>query len=272
MTDIGHLRGALGALQRSTPAVVDDWIARFERAPWRLPGAVDRAALQHLLTPTAVALAEGLDGEAVARPGAPGLREVEKALAFLGGALAAQGSTAFDGTALVLSLRDALAEHAEDDGERRGLGVLFEWFGAVLGDGMARAHRGAVFERLRELLEERSPVVLVGAELPAAFPLGDADAHGMRGAMAQLVLAIARVGARAAIIDASGLTGADSPSVVAALREYCGHRKIRGAVALAVCGLERRAERAWCDVARETGIELHLTEGFQHAMQVASRC
>lgn len=272
MSDNGHLRGAADALRSSMEAVVEAWLERFERAPMRMPGAIERDALRHLVAPTATSLVEAIDGETPAVPGAPALRQTEKALAFLGAALAVQGSTAFDGTALVLALRDALAERAADADERRHLGALFEWFTAVLVEGMVRAHCGAAFERRRELLEERSPVVLVGPEIPAAFPLGDADAHGMRGALARLVLAIARVGARAAIIDAAGLTGAESASAVSALREYCSHRKIRGAVALVVCGLDARAERAWCDVARDAGVELHLTEGFQHAMQVAVRC
>lgn len=253
-------------------SVLDAWLERFEASQLRLPGAVERAALRHLVTPTAVALADGLDDAEPVRPGAAALREAEKELSFLGEALAAQRATVFDGSALIFALRDALSAHAADDAERARLAALFDWFVSVLGEGVARGHRGAVFERMRELLEERSPVVLAGPEIPAAFPIGDADAHGLRGALARLMMSIARVGARAVVVDASGLTGADSPSVLSALREYCSHRKIRGSIALIVCGLEGRAERAWCDVAREFDVELHLTEGFQHALQVAARC
>jgi len=270
--DPGHLGGVAGALGNGVDAIVEAWIDGYDASRVRLPGHVDRAGLSHLITPTADALAEALDGVTAVSPGGAALREVEKELSFLGAALVAQGATAFDGVALVLALRDALSERVRDAVERRHLAALFDWFVAVAMEGVARANSGGVFERHRELLEERSPVVLMGAELPVAFPLGDEDTHGMRGVMARLVMSIARVGARAVIVDASGLTGAASAGVVAALREYCTHRKIAGSVALVVCGLEARAERPWRDVARDAGVELHLAESFPHAMQVATKC
>jgi len=272
VSESGALAGVAAALRDDVESVIDAWLDRYEASVLRMPGRADRAALRNQVAPTARALADALrGGGAEIRPGAPGLREVEKELSFLGATLEGRGA-AFDCVALVFALRDALLMRAVDDAERAQATALFDWLVAVAGEGVAHAGRQAVVERVRELLEERSPVELVAPDVPAAFLLGDAEVNGVRGALARLVMSIARVGARAVIVDAAGLTGANSEGVVASLYEYCTHRKIAGKVTLVVCGLEQRAERAWRDVARGASVELHLAESFPHAQQIAAKC
>lgn len=256
------------ALAEDADRVLDAWIDRYKASTLRLPGAVDPMALRALLSPVISALKDGLSAQE-ARPGAPELREIEKDLSFLGASLSASGSSGFDAAALALALRDAVAHLAEDDVERREIHALFDWFMAITLEGFAHGHAAAVTERYREHLEERTPVVLVAPDIPAAFPIGDPKVNGLRGAFARIALLVARVGARVVIVDASGLLDPAAPDILAAVREYCSHRKIAGTVAFITAGLTDAQRREWAYVARGCNVAFDSRDTFSEALQLA---
>lgn len=262
------LSGAFRALEEDAERVLDAWIDRYKASTLRLPGDVDPLALRPLLAPVITALKDGFSAEPV-RPGAPELRELEKDLSFLGANFSASGASGFDVAALAVALRDAVAHLAADDAERQRIHSLFDWFTAITLEGFAHGQAAAVTERYREHLEERTPVVLVAPDIPAAFPIGDTNVHGLRGAFARVALLVARVGARVVIIDASGLLDPTAADVLAAVKEYCGHRKISGTVALVAAGLSDAQRREWAYVARGCDVVFESCDTFREALQAA---
>ena len=263
-----RLSGALRALAEDADRVLDAWIDRYKASTLRLPGDVDPLALRALLGPVISALRDGLSADEV-RPGAPELRELEKDLSFLGANFSATGASGFDAAAIAVALRDAVAHLADDEAERRQIHSLFDWFSAITLEGFAHGHAAAVTERYREHLEDRTPVVLVAPDIPAAFPIGDPNVHGLRGAFARVALLVARVGARVVIIDASGLMDPAAPDILVAVREYCSHRKIAGTVALISVGLSDAQRREWAYVARESNVTFDAHDNFREALQRA---
>ncbi len=262
------LTGAIQALAEDADRVLEAWIDRYEASTLRLPGDVDPLALRALFGPVISALKDGLSAEDL-RPGAPELREIEKDLSFLGANFSASGASAFDAAALALALRDVVANLAEDDAERRQIQLLFDWFMAITLEGFAHGHTAAVTERYREHLEERTPVVLAAPDIPAAFPIGDSNVHGLRGAFARIALQVARVGARVVIVDASGLMDPGAPEVLEAVREYCSHRKISRTVGLVTAGLTDAQRREWAYVARSCNVTFDSRDTFGDALQLA---
>ncbi|RMH43130.1 MAG: hypothetical protein D6689_06020 [Deltaproteobacteria bacterium] len=264
--------GVAAALVGGAGDVLSEWLDRYVRSPLRLPGAVDRDALGAQCEPLVAALAVALAADDV-RPGAPSLREVEKGLSFLGAHLSASGCSGFDAAALVCALRDTLLDRLghndPSDGERDALFHLFDWFSAVALDAFAQGCRAEVTERFHEQLVDRTPVVLVAPDVPAAFPIGDARVNGLRGVFARLALTIARVGARVVIVDASGLSSQDDPEILAALSEYASHRKIAGRVALVACGLSDRGVSAWRRVTGAAGMAFEVRQRFWEALGAA---
>lgn len=268
MEQPGGLAGAAAALGDDSDRLLQAWLDRYEQSTLRLPGRVQRDAIAQLVSPIMQCLADALSAEQTV-PGGLGLRELEKDLSFLGGNLSAAGASAFDAAALVMALRDELQSVATDDAERERTARLFDWFSALTLEGFAHGCGAAATERHRDQLEDRTPVVLVAPDIPAAFPVGDAAVNGLRGVFARLVMQIARVGARVVVIDTSGLTEAAAPSIVDALREYCAHRKISGSVAMVVCGLSAAHQREWMYVARNTSVEIRFADHFGDALMMA---
>ncbi len=270
------LAGAVSGLSDGPDRLVEAWLDAYEASIIRLPGSVAREELRSMLEPVVEALAEGLtvrDGDrrvpAEVSRGSAHLRELEKDLSFMGAQLAAGFSTAFDAAALVLALRDAMVGLAASDAEVVRTRDLFDWFGAITLEGFASGRARAAVERHRELLEESTPVVFVAPDVPAAFPIGTARAHGLHAVFARLALAIARVGARAVIVDASGLRDAGAPPILEALHRYCVHPKIAERVALIVAGLGRAPRREWESVAHAAGVDIAVVDTFADALSRA---
>jgi hypothetical protein len=267
-----HLLAAAAALRADRPKVVGDWLDRYERSLLRLPGTADRDGLCVMGEPVVDALVEVLNTaeqrpDLELRPGAPALRETEKQLSFLGAALSGVGVSGFDAFALVCALRDALAASA--GGNRQPIDRLFDWFGALLMDGFAQARGSAAAERHREELESNTPVVAVLPDVPAAFLIGSAVVHGVDSVLARLVLLVVRLGARVAIIDASGLRDAGAPRLREAISRFCSHKRILGRISLVVVGLTDDQSRDWTHLARDHQVDLHAVETFPQAMTLA---
>jgi hypothetical protein len=269
-----HGLPSIAAALRDRPdAARDACLDLFEGSALRLPGRVDRAGLARVVTPVLEALGEAMaavaDDARGATPGSAALREVEKALSFVGASMAGVNASAFDASALALALRDALAANAADAAERARCHALFEWFTALVMQGFATARGDAAGERHRDQLEECAPVVLIAPDLPAAFPIGDERINGVDAVFARLLMLIVRVGARAAIVDPTGLADRAAPTVLEALTRLCNHRKFVESVTLVVVGLDEREAREWRRIARAARVPLQCTESFVDAVRGA---
>ncbi len=231
--------GASRALNERRAAVVEKWLAAYGRSRLRLPKPLDLRELQPTADLVAVALAAALS-EPDCRPGAHSLREAEKRFAFVGGAMGQNGASAFEVTALCLALRDVLQEEALGDDERRALGELFDWLGAVATEGYVVSRGDALRIRHREVLENGTPVVMITPDLPAALLLGDPD-----GVFGRLLLATVRVGAPAVVLDVAGVTDPASPVLVEALMRFCEQGRVAGRILVSVSGLRDEHEPLW---------------------------
>lgn len=257
----GAARALADAERRAT--VIDRWLSGHERSILRLRRQEDPRALvglaEALVGELAVALAEPVE------PGAPPLREAEKGLAFAGGALGMAGASAFDVAAFVFALRDTLAAEAGDEGERAGLGPLFDWFAALALEAYTTSREDALRLKHRDELERGTPVVMIGPELPAAMLVGEPDRSVLEATFGRLLLAVVRVGARAVVIDGAGLARAAEPGVLESLAAFGRHRKVAGRVAAMVSGVPPDAQAAWTD-ALGPGVAPRMHERFEDAV------
>ena len=259
--------GASAALSGRREALIARWMHLYMTSRLRLPRRVDLDELSGAAQGLCEALGAGL-AEPGAAPGHGALREAEKRVAFVGGSFGMAGASAFDLSAFVLALRDALATEAASEDERAQLVGLFDWFCALALEGYATSREDALRLRHRDELERGTPLVMITHELPAALLVGDPDRTVLESVFGRLLLSIVRVGAKAVIIDAAGLTRAADERVVEALTGFARHRKVAGEVLVVMTGLPSDAEAAWKDACGE-GARCEVKERFDDAVTTA---
>lgn len=257
------------ALTAGRDSVAASWSHRYGRSHLRGPGAGKAAAhaalVDGLIESLAVAVA---GGPADLRPGAGALRDLEKATAFAGAAMA-NDATGFEVAALVVALRDAVLEQA--DIELVGpIGELFEWLAFIALDAFAAAGRRAASERAADQLEHGTPVVLITPEIPAVLLVGDPPEAALDGIFARAMLLVVRVAAPTLIIDLSGLVDAGAPPVTEAAARLLGHRRM-GPVEVAVVGAGDQVADRWRGMARSHGVALSAFDRFDAAFTHAAR-
>ena len=231
----------LAALE-DTSGFVNGWIRRFRASSLRLPRPFDGGELSGLAHSIVESLAMAV-AEGQLAPGSVGMREVEKAMAFAGGALGMSGSSAFDVVAFAVALRDGLVAHASVD--RDAVAGLADWLCALAAQSYAVSRDDALRLRHRDGLERGTPVVMLTPELPAAFLVGEPDRAVLESVFGRLLLSVVRVGAQAVILDGSGLVAAADAVVTEPLSTFASHGKIAGRVVLLLVGLGASAEAAW---------------------------
>lgn len=258
------------ALTAGRESVAASWSHRYGRSRLRGPGAGAPAAhaalVDGLIESLAVAVAGGPPD---LRPGAPALRDLEKATAFAGAAMANGPTTGFEVAALVIALRDAVLEQA--DIELVGpISELFEWLAFIALDAFAGAGRRAAVERAADQLEQGTPVVLLTPEIPAVLLVGDPPEEALDGIFARAMLLVVRVAAPTLIIDLSGLVDAGAPPVTEAGARLLGHRRM-GSVELALVGAADLVADRWRSMARSHGVSLSTFDRFDSAFSHAAR-
>ena len=261
-------RGAALALTTRRVDLIARWMQGYQDSRLRLPRRLDLDELSGAAEGLCEALGAGL-GDSDATPGHGALREAEKRVAFIGGSFGMAGASAFDLSGFVLALRDALAAFAASVEERAALVELFDWFCALALEGYATSREDALRLRHRDELERGTPLVMITHDLPAALLVGDPDRAVLESVFGRLLLSVVRVGAKAVIIDGSGLTRAADERVIDSLSSFARHRKVAGgAVLLALSGLPSDAEAAWKDACGE-GTRHEIIERFDDAVTAA---
>lgn len=266
------------ALRGDYEAIVAQWVDAYRSSLIRLPRDIRENDVVQLASPILESLADMVSpgkgaqaGESgvptVLTPGAAHLREVEKSAAFIGGTLASTESSGFDVAALILALRDVLLQYT-GGGTKDELNAFFEWLAVLAVDSFSSARTRAQLERIRDQLEEGTPVVMIHRELPAALPLGEPDVGVLHSIFSRLVLQVVRVGAAAVIIDTNGLKRAGSQDMMEALNRFLNHRKIQGRVEVIVVGLGPAPEGAWLDAAASASVQMTIERDFDRAVEL----
>jgi hypothetical protein len=154
-------------------------------------------------------------------------------------------ASAFDVAAFVFALRDALTEEAAAAApERDALARLSDWFCALALESYSSSLRDAQKMRYRDSLERGTPVVMLTPDLPAALLVGEPDRTVYEATFGRLILAVVRVGARALVLDGSGLTDPATADATDALATFGNHRKMAG-VTVVLSGLAGDVEQRW---------------------------
>jgi len=233
-----------------------------------MPRPVDPRHHAALVAGLIEALGEAtLHADARLHPGAPELRELEKASSFAGGALFAGGASGFDVAALILALRDAVTEFAGAD-QIAAMGELFEWLVVLALDGFATAGAVSARERADEQLEAGTPVLLVTPDVPAVFLIGSPGQATLDAILARAMLLVVRTGARTMIVDVGGLADAASPPVTEAIDRLLAHPRL-GGVEVALVGATDEAASAYRRMAAQRGAAVQLQERFDAAFASA---
>jgi hypothetical protein len=259
--------GAAAALTTRRAALIARWMQGYQDSRLRLPRRLDLDELSGAAEGLCEALGAGL-GDSDATPGHGALREAEKRVAFIGGSFGMAGASAFDLSAFVLALRDALAVDAASEAEQTALVGLFDWFCALALEGFATSREDALRLRHRDELERGTPLVMITHELPAALLVGDPDRAVLESIFGRLLLSIVRVGARAVIVDGQGLTRATDERVLESLTTFARHRKVEAGVLVVLTGLPPDAEASWQEACGPT-TRHQLVERFDDAVATA---
>lgn len=265
---------ALAVYLEDTEKAANAWLADFERSQLRLPKVLNKADLTMLVLPVVQDLREAIkpgrseNSSALAsfEPGAPELREVEKSVAFIGGRLVAAGFAGFDVAALLLSLRKILST-AVSESQQNTVTKYVEWLSIVALDSFSSARASAERERVREELLEGMPIVHVVRDLPAAFFVGSPDRIVLDSVFSRVLLSVVRVGAKAVILDFSGVKNQSNQILTEAVYRFLRHKKIQGSVEALLVGLDSAVKVAWCEELGAQGNELSVFEHFDLAVE-----
>jgi len=259
--------GTARVLADDATALVTEWLRRFEASQLRLPRAIDLRPLVGPARGIASALAIGL-AEPGAAPGTSALREAEQLFTFAGACFDTwlPRASAFDVCALVNALRDTLAGRVR--AEAAALAPLFDWLSALAVEGFSSSRLDALRSRYHDSLEKGTPVILVNRELPAALLVGEPERSVLDTVFGRLLLATVRAGARAVIVDGSGLAAPLGAPVLEALAAFGAHRKVASITTL-LCGLQPAVEERWLAAFPPGAAEVH--ERFEDAVARAQQ-
>lgn len=271
VTDYQRLRSEL---RDNAEELVARWGAGFQCSPLRMPHPVDDREYVNLVSSMMEGLADALpvpgsepDGNTL-RPGCKDLRELERAVAFAGSAMAASRSSAYAVAALLCSLRDVVLDFVEPPCSHT-VADLFEWLTVVALDAYANARAISAVERVREQLEQGMPVVMASPEVPAVFLIAAPGEPELDSIFGRVILSAVRVGAKSVVVEATGLSDQVAAGTIAAVRRFSNHRKIQGHVEVIIVGLSSEAEPVWKDAAASTAI--HCENRYEDALVRAQK-
>lgn len=199
-------RPALGAVLRERSSeILASWIVRFERSPLRFRRATKAAAHTAQVANLVETLVVGAAGGASdLKMGSHATRELERSAAFLGAQFSSEGATGYDVAAMLLELKDVIAEIAHAD-DQAPLNRMFEWLTVVALDGFATSGLQSLRERQAEELEVGTPVTEILPRVPAALLVGAPSASLVDNLLARAWMLAIGTGAPCLIIDCAGL-------------------------------------------------------------------
>lgn len=258
-------------LRARASAILGAWIVRFERSPLRFrrsAKAVTHTAQVTNLIETLTEAAHG-GGEAL-QPGSDATRELERSAAFLGAQFASEGATGFDIAALLLELRDVVAEVAPDDAA--ALTRVFEWLTVVALDGFATAGLQSLREQTSEQLEAGTPIVEILPRVPAVLLVGAPTASVLDNLLARAWMLAVGTSAPCLIIDCSGLAVIGERNFERGYRGFLVQAQ-GSALRVLLAGARRNLSEVAIEMTRETSLTIetfeHLDRAVAHALERA---
>lgn len=208
-------------LRSAETEIVNDSLHRFATSLLRFRTGDDPARYRAVVIGLVESIAlAGFGGFVI---GSPDAREVERAAAFWGASVAAEGAGAFDVGALLHAVGDATLAHIEPS-QRAAVQALFGWLLLVAADALATAKVLAVREQVADDLESGTPVVLLAPKVPAVFFVGTPSPVVVANIMARALMTVIASSASTLILVCDGLseTGLGAMSAAQAAIEKAG--------------------------------------------------
>ncbi len=254
----------------------------YESSKVRMPSEVERAAVGAQLTPLVHAFSEMVSpdraGRAVSnlefRAGVSELREIEQAVAFLASnvgstrRLAKGMASGYDVGAALFSLRDVLSGELPAAAKEE-LQSYFEWLVVLAGESLAHGREQAALERFSDELDAGTPLLMITQELPAAIFVCSPERRVVAGILARLLLAVVRTGAKALIIDISGVSTNWIPQLRESLEEFFQNPRVGGKTTVFLCGISNRDLSTWEDLDKRVPTTLVFENYFDICVQSA---
>jgi hypothetical protein len=252
-------------LRERSSEILASWIVQFERSLLRFrratKAATHTAQVANFVEALSVAAISGL---AEARPGANATRELERSAAFLGAQFASEGATGFDIAALLLELRDVIAQIADAD-DAAELTRLFEWLTTVALDSFAASGMQSLRERQADQLETGTPVIEVLPKVPAVLLVGAPNTATIDSLLARAWMLAVGTGAPCLIIDCGGLAAPAEKNFDAGYRGFL--EQAAGSALQVVLANARRPLRERAAVATaERGLSFQHFDRFDSAV------
>jgi len=272
-------QGLAQALSERPEDVLAKWLHFYRSSRLRLPGPMADDELSRWFAPLMESLTDALaptpraDGRTGVPapgliPGADDLRELEKSAAFLGARLAAEQVSGFDVAAVFTALRETVVPLCDPEA-RPEVDSFLEWLTVLAVNSMSTAREQALRERQREELEAGTPIVLVSPDVIAVFLIGSPDKLALETILGKTMLRVARVGARAVILDLAGLANKGERPLVEAVAKFLEHRKIAGHIPVILAGIDAEDRPRWSDACARGGDTVSIVPTFERAFDVA---
>lgn len=248
-------------LRRAEQAIVDDSLQRFATSSVRFRTGDDperyRSVVVGLVESIALA---GFGGFVI---GSNDAREVERAAAFWGASVAAEGAGAFDVGALLNAVCDATLTHI-DSTHYAAVQALFGWLLLVATDALATAKVLAIREQTAEDLEAGTPVVLLAPKVPAVFFVGTPSAEIVANIMARALMTVVASSATTLILVCDGLSELGLAAMGAA--QIAIAQANFPTITYTIVG-SRRSIKALHATWQAAGLRCDRTDEIQHAMR-----
>lgn len=192
-------------LRERSSEILAGWIVRFERSPLRFRRAIKAATHTAQVASLVEALTDAAHGgDEALQPGSDATRDLERSCAFMGAQFASEGATGYDIAALLLELRDVVANMIAP-ADTASLTHLFEWLTVVALDGFATSGLQSLREQTSDQLESGTPVVEILPKVPAVLLVGSPSASVLDGLLSRAWMLAVGTGAPCLIIDCGGL-------------------------------------------------------------------
>ena len=191
-------------IRERSSEILENWIVAFERSPLRFrratKAATHAAQVANLVETLVVAANTSND----LKPGTDAVRELERSAAFMGAQFASEGSTGFDIAAVLMELRDVVADMIAPS-DLIAVSRLFEWLTVVALDTFAASGLQSLRERQNDQLEVGTPIVELLPKVPAVFLVGAPNASVIDSLLSRAWMLAVGTGAPCLIVDTDGL-------------------------------------------------------------------
>jgi len=243
--------------------ILASWIVRFERSPLRFRRATKAAthtaqvaSLVEALTEAAHGHANGPQLTAALRPGSDATRELERSCAFMGAQFAGEGATGYDVAALLLELRDIVADMVSTD-DAAVLTRLFEWLTLIALDGFATSGQQSLRQPMADQAGSGTPNVEDLPKVPRHLLVGSPSLPVLDSLLARAWMLSVGTTSPCLIIDCAGLMGVGEKNFERACSTFMAQAE--GSQLQVLLSSARRPLR---ELAATLAAEKHLS--FQH--------